>query len=126
MKFTIHPLIFAGVILNLATLSFVGSRVVATRLNSQNAQTARKEGLSLVANLYKADNCWIIESSTPYKLGDLVRVPGTLLGRMPTSCVQSPGTQQILHVAYLNDELIVQHAYSVRELRNQIETRETK
>lgn len=120
MKFTISPLIYGGCLLSFCTLAFVGSATISSRMASKNALTARQQGLQLVAQNYMADTCWTVRSPESYKIGDRVQTEGSLLGRIPTSCIKSSKTNQILHVVYADGELIVKHAYSPTELKNQV------
>lgn len=124
MKFAIPYIIPVGVAINLVCLAVVASHSVGFRINSKNQLSARQLGLRTVAQHYKSDSCWTIDSDQPFKLGDLVNVPGSLIGKIPTGCVKSPNTQQFLHVAYLDGQLIVRNVFTPTELRNQLSTKD--
>jgi hypothetical protein len=120
MKFSLSPLIFLGVGVNSLVLLFVASNTISARLSSKNQLSARQQGLVKVANNYMADSCWVSRQEQPYKIGDAVETDGTLLGKLPTSCIKSVKTRQLLHVMYLDGRLQVIHVFTPTELQNQI------
>ena len=120
MKFHISPVIWVAIGINFLALATVTSVVVSKRMNSDNATTERAKGLNVVAQHFKADTCWISKSKKPFKLGDEINPPGSLKGKIPTSCIKSIKTGQILQVAYSEGKLIVSQIYSKTELRNQL------
>lgn len=120
MKFHINPVIWVAIGINALSLAVVTSVVVFKRTNSDNAITERAKGLKLVAQNFKADTCWSSKSKKPFKLGDEINPPGSAKGKIPTSCIKSFKTGQILQVAYSEGKLIVSQIYSKTELRNQL------
>jgi hypothetical protein len=120
MKFHISPVIWVAIGINFLALATVTSIVVFRRTNSDNAITERAKGLKLVAQNFKADTCWTSRSKKPFKLGDEINPLGSLKGKIPTSCIKSIKTGQILQVAYSEGKLIVSQIYSKTELRNQL------
>lgn len=120
MKFHINPIIWAAIGINALSLTVVTTTVVSKRLSSDSAVTERAKGLNLVAQHFKADTCWISKNPKPFKLGDEVKTPGSLTGKLPTSCIKSEKTGQILQVAYAQGRLIVSQIYSKTELNNQL------
>ncbi|MBC1222324.1 hypothetical protein GNF09_20955 [Nostoc sp. UCD120] len=120
MKFHINPIIWVAIGVNALSLLVVTSTVVSKRIGSDSAITERAKGLNLVAQHFKSDTCWISKNSKPFKLGDEVKTPGSLTGKLPTSCIKSEKTGQILQVAYAQGRLIVSQIYSKTELNNQL------
>lgn len=120
MKFHISPIIWAAIGVNALSLCVVTTAVVSKRINSDSAITQRAKGLNLVAQHFKSDTCWASKSSEPFKLGDEVNTQGSLTGKLPTSCIKSMKTGQILQVAYAEGRLIVSQIYSKTELNNQL------
>ncbi|BAY27550.1 hypothetical protein NIES2100_73750 [Calothrix sp. NIES-2100] len=120
MKFASNVLLrlFLGV--NVCTVLSVSASVIQNRVTSDNAIAARAKGLENLAKHVKADTCWKVKASAPWKLGDFVTVGGTEYGRLPSTCVYSPQTQQFLQVSYLDGELQVTQVYSRKEVRNQL------
>ncbi len=120
MKFHINPIIWAAIGINALSLTVVTTAVISKRINSDSAITERAKGLNLVAQHFKSDTCWTSKNSKPFKLGDYVNTPGSLTGKLPTSCIKSEKTGQILQVAYAEGRLIVAQIYSKTELNNQL------
>ena len=120
MKFHISPIISFAIGVNALSLLVVTSTVVSKRISSDSAITERAKGLNLVAQHFKADTCWISKNPKPFKLGDYVNTQGSLTGKLPTSCIKSEKTGQILQVAYAQGRLIVSQIYSKTELNNQL------
>ncbi|OYE02790.1 hypothetical protein [Nostoc sp. 'Peltigera membranacea cyanobiont' 232] len=120
MKFHINPVIWVAIGVNCLCLATVTTAVVSKRMSSDNEITERAKGLNLVAQHFKADTCWISKDKKPFKLGDEIDTPGSLKGKLPTSCIKSIKTGQILQVAYSEGKLIVSQIYSKTELRNQL------
>lgn len=120
MKFHISPIIWVAIGINVLSLMVVTTAVVSKRIGSDTAITEREKGLNLVAQHFKADTCWTSKSSKPFKLGDEVNTPGSATGKLPTSCIKSEKTGQILQVAYAQGRLIVAQIYSKTELNNQL------
>lgn len=120
MKFNIHPIILTAIGVNALSLIVVTSAVVSKRINSDSAITERAKGLNLVAQHFKSDTCWISQNRNPFKLGDEVNTPGSATGKLPTSCIKSVKTGQILQVVYDQGRLIVAQIYSKTELNNQL------
>ncbi|MBD2527368.1 hypothetical protein [Nostoc sp. FACHB-133] len=120
MKFHINPIIWAAIGINALSLTVVTTAVISKRINSDSAITERAKGLNLVAQHFKSDTCWTSKNSKPFKLGDEVNTPGSLTGKLPTSCIKSEKTGQILQVAYAEGRLIVSQIYSKTELNNQL------
>ena len=120
MKFHINPIIWAAIGINALSLTVVTTTVVSKRLSSDTAITERAKGLNLVAQHFKADTCWISKNSKPFKLGDEVNTPGSATGKLPTSCIKSVKTGQVLQVVYAEGRLIVAQIYSKTELNNQL------
>lgn len=112
----IKPLIFINAMAFLSTSSIV----IFNRVSSDTLLSKRSKGLEVLANHVLAKTCWVSHSSQSYKIGDLVKTEGTLDGRIPTSCVYSPKTQQFLEVGYLEGELQVINIFSKQELKNKI------
>ncbi len=126
MKFKISPVIYCAIGINALSLGVVSFFVIQSRLDSQNLLTTRQQGLKTLAQHFKSDTCWSIKSKEPFKLGDLVNVPGSMIGKIPTECVKSPKTQQILQVTYFGDQLVVKNVYSPKELRSQLSIKESQ
>jgi len=122
MKFHINPTIWVAIGINALSLTVVTTAVVSKRMSSDNEIAERAKGLNLVAQHFKADTCWISRDEKPFKLGDEIETLGSLKGKLPTSCIKSIKTGQILHVAYSEGKLIVSQIYSKTELRNQLST----
>ncbi len=120
MKFHISPIIWTAIGVNALSLTIVTTAVISKRLSSDSAITERAKGLNLVAQHFKSDTCWTSKNSKPFKLGDEVNTPGSMTGRLPTSCIKSIKTGQILQVAYAEGRLIVAQIYSKTELNNQL------
>lgn len=120
MKFHISPIIWTAIGVNALSLVVVTSTVVSKRIGSDSAITERAKGLNLVAQHFKSDTCWVSKNSKPFKLGDEVNTPGSMTGKLPTSCIKSIKTGQILQVAYAEGRLIVAQIYSKTELNNQL------
>ena len=120
MKFHISPIIWVAIGINVLSLMVVTTTVVSKRIGSDSAITERAKGLNLVAQHFKSDTCWISKNSKPFKLGDEINPQGSLTGRLPTSCIKSEKTGQILQVAYAQGRLIVSQIYSKTELKNQL------
>lgn len=120
MKFHISPIIWVAIGINALCLASVTTAVVSKRIGSDTAITERAKGLNLVAQHFKADTCWTSKNSKPFKLGDEVNTPGSATGKLPTSCIKSLKTGQILQVAYAEGRLIVAQIYSKTELNNQL------
>lgn len=120
MKFHINPIIWAAIGINALSLTVVTTAVVSKRINSDSAVIERAKGLNLVAQHFKSDTCWISKNSKPFKLGDYVNTPGSATGKLPTSCIKSVKTGQILQVVYAEGRLIVAQIYSKTELNNQL------
>ncbi|MHC5779643.1 hypothetical protein [Nostoc sp.] len=120
MKFHISPIIWAALGINALSLTIVTTAVVSKRIGSDGEISQRAKGLNLVAQHFKADTCWTSKNSKPFKLGDEVNTPGSVTGKLPTSCIKSEKTGQILQVAYAEGRLIVSQIYSKTELNNQL------
>ena len=120
MKFHINPIIWAAIGINALSLTVVTTAVVSKRIGSDSAITERAKGLNLVAQHFKADTCWTSKNSKPFKLGDYVNTQGSATGKLPTSCIKSVKTGQVLQVAYSEGRLIVAQIYSKTELNNQL------
>lgn len=123
MRFTSNMWIKLFLGMNVCTAIAVGSTVIYSRINSDNAITQRAKGLEILAQHVKADTCWKVRSQTPWKLNDLIDLPGST-NKLPSSCVYSPQTQQFLKVSYLNGALQIEQVYSRQELRNQLSRKE--
>ncbi|MHC5722631.1 MAG: hypothetical protein ACYTXY_00420 [Nostoc sp.] len=120
MKFHISPIIWAAIGINALSLTIVTTAVVSKRMSSDGEISQRAKGLNLVAQHFKSDTCWVSKNSKPFKLGDEVNTPGSATGKLPTSCIKSIKTGQILQVAYAEGRLIVSQIYSKTELNNQL------
>lgn len=120
MKFNINPIIWVAIGINTLSLIVVTTAVVSKRIDSDSAITERAKGLNLIAKHFKSDTCWISKNSNPFKLGDEVNTRGSATGKLPTSCIKSIKTGQILQVVYAEGRLIVAQIYSKTELNNQL------
>lgn len=120
MKFQINPIILVAIGVNALCFVVVATASISKRMNSDNAITERAKGLEVIAQHFKADTCWVSRDKKPFKLGDEIDTPGSLKGKLPTSCIKSIKTGQILQVAYAEGKLIVSQIYSKTELKNQL------
>lgn len=120
MKFHLNPIIWIAIGINALSLTIVTTAVISKRIGSDSAITERAKGLNLIAQHFKSDTCWTSNNSKPFKLGDEVNTPGSATGKLPTSCINSVKTGQILKVVYAEGRLIVSQIYSKTELNNQL------
>lgn len=117
-------IIIAGFAANLLSLFGVAAGQISQQVESQNRLTARQQSLTTIAKHIRSDSCWENQQKQPFKLGDEIKLPGSIDGKAPTSCVRVPGTKQYLFIAYKNETLKVTQIYSFREVKNQLSTKD--
>ncbi|MCP6758357.1 MAG: hypothetical protein NHB32_06150 [Fischerella sp. CENA71] len=120
MRFASNPAIKPLLALNAAALICTSVVVVSDRVRSDTSLTKRSKGLEILANHVLSKSCWSSFAEAPYKIGDILATTGSEKGRIPTSCIYVPATQQFLQVGYLGGDLQVLHVFSRQELKNQI------
>ncbi|KOP23481.1 hypothetical protein AMR41_26235 [Hapalosiphon sp. MRB220] len=120
MRFANKPIIKPLLALNAVALICTTVVVVSERVRSDTSLTKRSKGLEILANHVLSKSCWTSFAEDPYKISDVITTNGSVKGRIPTSCIFVPATQQFLQVGYLNGDLQVLHVYSRQELKNQI------
>ncbi|BAZ71338.1 hypothetical protein NIES4106_61350 (plasmid) [Fischerella sp. NIES-4106] len=120
MKFASNPIAKPLLTLNAIALICTSTVVVADRVRSDTSLSKRSKGLETLANHVLSKSCWSSFAEDPYKIGDVITSTGSEKGRIPTSCIYVPATQQFLQVGYLNGDLQVLNVFSRQELKNQI------
>jgi len=119
MKQNLNILIAASMLLNSGFFIYAMGQRVQGNIVSQTAISTRQKALINVVKHVKSDTCWRSHSKIIYKLGDVLPLPGSSTGKIPTSCIYVPATKQFLDVAYSESELQVQQVFSIREVQNQ-------
>jgi hypothetical protein len=112
-------LIAVGVSLNILALAAVVGTTISNKVTSQNKIDARRKSLVDVVKHVKVQTCWVTLQPEPFKIGDAVTTSGTTNGKIPTTCVRAPKTNQYLMVGYANGQLQVTQAFSNTEIQNQ-------
>jgi hypothetical protein len=125
MKQYVNTFIMTGMALNLMCFAFATSQKVSGNITSKTALNEQQQSLVIIAKHARSDTCWKQNTKALAKIGDIVEVPGTITGKVPTSYFYNPTTKQFLYVAYNQSELTIQRIFSIREVRNQLSIKES-
>lgn len=113
----LKSIILGAFAMNIASFAVVGGLQVSRNVSSTTALTARQSALKNIAKHNLSDTCWRYPSNHKLKIGDPVLTSGSETGKIPTSCVYAPGAKQFLEVGYLDSELQVIRAFSIKEVQ---------
>lgn len=103
---------------NMLSFGVVGGLQIKRNVTSQTATTARQQAVLNIAKHVLSDSCWNYKADYRLKIGDPIITRGTETGKIPTSCIYSPKTQQFAEVGYLNSELQVIRIFSIKEVQS--------
>ena len=103
---------------NMLSFGVVGGLQIKSNVTSKTATTARQHAVLNIAKHVLSDSSRNYKADYRLKIGDPIITRGTETGKIPTSCIYSPKTQQFAEVGYLNSELQVIRIFSIKEVQS--------
>ncbi len=109
----IKPYIVSTVVGGLACLG-MGIEASMRAVSPVAKNNARVQALAQIVNHVYADTCYVVKTQDSPNIGTPIKLKGG--GRLPTSCLYYPASNQYAYIGQLNYQLQVLYVFSQTEV----------